>query len=184
MLTARAADWDRVWFGQPAFPARAARSRGDAAVVALAYGAGLRSAEIAAVRARDVRRADDGQALVRVGPSKTDQSGRAADTRSVPVRLAPAVLDLAARRPPAARLVGPRSPSQIRRRFRSAVRLVCDRPRLSSHSGRIGMASDMAADGRSDAAIMLAGGWKSPATMRHYASAARAEDVGRLRSGT
>lgn len=148
----------------------------DAALVGLA-GAGLRSGEIAALDAGDVEPAEGGSgAVVSVRRAKANQRGTLADCRPVPRPLCDPVLYAAAARPgPRAALIGPRSASQIGRRFRAAVR----GRGWSVHSGRRGMAAALAAAGLSDVAIMAAGGWRSAATVARYAASARAGDVAR-----
>ena len=47
--------------------------------------------------------------------------------------------------------------------------------RLTGHSGRVGLASELTARGASTADVMLAGGWKTARMVAHYAAGATAE---------
>ena len=47
--------------------------------------------------------------------------------------------------------------------------------RLTGHSGRVGLASELTARGASTADVMLAGGWKTSRMVAHYAAGATAE---------
>ena len=55
----------------------------------------------------------------------------------------------------------------------SALRQLRDR--LTGHSGRVGLASELTARGASTTETMLAGGWKTARMVAHYAAGATAE---------
>ena len=57
-------------------------------------------------------------------------------------------------------------PARRRGRFRS---------RVTAHSGRVGLASELTSRGASTTAVMLAGNWKSSRMVAHYAAGATAE---------
>ena len=47
--------------------------------------------------------------------------------------------------------------------------------RLTAHSGRVGLASELTARGASTTAVMLAGAWKTARMVAHYSAGATAE---------
>ena len=112
---------------------------------------GLRRSEAAAVEWRDVTPATtEGGILVTVRRSKTDQEGTAADVRYLKNGAAAAVLAL---RPAAAGI----------------------KARLTAHSGRVGLASELTARGASTTDVMLAEAWKTARMVAHYSAGASAE---------
>ena len=87
---------------------------------------------------------------------------------------AKAIRTVRADRPDAAptdRVVG-LSPVQIQRRFTAAARIEA---RLTAHSGRVGLASELPARGASTTEVMLAGNWKTARMVAHYSAGATAE---------
>ena len=46
---------------------------------------------------------------------------------------------------------------------------------MTTHSGRVGLASELTSRGASTPAVMLAGNWKSSRTVAHYSAGATAE---------
>ncbi len=153
----------------------AARARTDRAIVSLLFMGGLRRSEAAAVWA-DVSDADNSGLIVRLGASKTNQDGSAADSRYLKNGFAAAVRELRAAGPadPAAPVIG-LSAAQIGRRFQALARLAGIDGRITSHSGRIGLAVELTRRGAPTAAVQLAGGWKSGRMVAHYSSAVAAE---------
>ena len=75
---------------------------------------------------------------------------------------------------PSARVIG-LSPRQIGRRFTAAARAAGIEPRLTAHSGRVGLASELTARGASTSETMLAGNWKTSRMVAHYSAGATAE---------
>ena len=74
-----------------------------------------------------------------------------------------AIRTVRADRPDAAptdRVVG-LSPLQIQRRFTAAARAAGIEARVTAHSGRVGLASELTARGASTTEVMLAGNWKT-----------------------
>ena len=98
--------------------------------------------------------------LVRVRRSKTDQEGTAADVRDLKSGL---------RR---------RAPPVAFSAHRAAVRGAPGADiegRITGHSGRVGLASELTARGASTTETMLAGGWKTVRMVAHYSAAVTAE---------
>ena len=142
-----------------------ARRRGavDAAIAGLLFQGGLRRSEAAALTWADVSPATDVDGLlVRVRRSKTDQEGERADVRFLKNGPARAVWAL---RPPApddhALVLGGLNGQSIARRIAAAAKAAGIEKRISGHSGRVGLASELTARGASTTETMLAGGWKT-----------------------
>ena len=154
------------------------RGRLDAVIASLLFMGGLRRSEVAAVRWADVTDARDGDGvLLTVRTSKTDQEGDAADVRYLKNGGAHAIRTVRADRPNAAptdRVVG-LSPLQIQRRFTAAARAAGIAARVTAHSGRVGLASELTARGASTTEVMLAGNWKTARMVAHYSAGATAE---------
>ena len=108
--------------------------------------------------------------------SKTDQEGTAADVRYLKSGAAAAVLALRPAAPaPTARVFGGRTPQQLGRRFTAAAAAAGLHGRLTAHSGRVGLASELTARGASTTDVMLAGAWKTARMVAHYSAGATAE---------
>ena len=67
------------------------------------------------------------------------------------------------------------SPVQIQRRFSAAARAAGIEARVTAHSGRVGLASELTARGASTTEVMLAGNWKTARMVAHYSAGATAE---------
>ena len=63
----------------------------------------------------------------------------------------------------------------VQRRLQAAAVAAGVEHRLTGHSGRVGLASELTARGASTADVMLAGGWKTSRMVAHYAAGATAE---------
>ena len=130
------------------------------------------------MRWADVTDARDGDGvLLTVRTSKTNQEGDAADVRYLKNGVAKAIRTVRADRPDAAptdRVVG-LSPLQIQRRFTAAARAAGIEARVTAHSGRVGLASELTARGASTTEVMLAGNWKTARMVAHYSAGATAE---------
>ena len=154
------------------------RGRLDAVIAALLFMGALRRSEVAAVRWADVTDARDGDGvLLTVRTSKTNQEGDAADVRYLKNGAAKAIRTLRADRPDAAptdRVIG-LSPLQIQRRFTAAARAAGIAARVTAHSGRVGLASELTARGASTTEVMLASNWKTARMVAHYSAGATAE---------
>ena len=75
---------------------------------------------------------------------------------------------------PGERLI-PLSGPMVQRRLQAAAVAAGVEHRLTGHSGRVGLASELTARGASTADVMLAGGWKTSRMVAHYAAGATAE---------
>ena len=153
------------------------RGRVDLAIAGLSLHGGLRRSEIGQVRAADVAPAASvpGAVLVTVRTSKTNQDGSAADVRMVKNGPAGALRELVERADgPGERLI-PLSGPMVQRRLQAAAVAAGVEHRLTGHSGRVGLASELTARGASTADVMLAGGWKTSRMVAHYAAGATAE---------
>ena len=152
------------------------RGRLDAVIAGLLFMGGLRRSEVSALEWRDVTDARDGDGvLLTVRTSKTNQEGDAADVRYLKNGAAKAIRTLrAADAAPTDRVVG-LSPLQIQRRFTAAARAAGIEARVTAHSGRVGLASELTARGASTTEVMLAGNWKTARMVAHYSAGATAE---------
>ena len=152
------------------------RGRLDAVIASLLFMGGLRRSEVSALEWRDVSDARDGDGvLLTVRTSKTNQEGDAADVRYLKNGAAKAIRTLrAADAAPTDRVVG-LSPLQIQRRFTAAARAAGIEARVTAHSGRVGLASELTARGASTTEVMLAGNWKTARMVAHYSAGATAE---------
>ena len=105
-----------------------------------------------------------------------NQEGDAADVRYLKNGAAKAIRTLraAAAAAPTDRVIG-LSPLQIQRRFTAAARAAGIEARLTAHSGRVGLASELTARGASTTEVMLAGNWKTARMVAHYSAGATAE---------
>ena len=152
------------------------RGRLDAVIASLLFMGGLRRSEVAALRWADVTDASDGDGvLLTVRTSKTNQEGDAADVRYLKNGAAKAIRTLrAADAAPTDRVIG-LSPLQIQRRFTAAARAAGIEARVTAHSGRVGLASELTARGASTTEVMLAGNWRTSRMVAHYSAGATAE---------
>ena len=152
------------------------RGRTDAVIAGLLFMGGLRRAEVSALEWRDVADASDGDGvLLTVRTSKTNQEGDAADVRYLKNGAAKAICTLRDDDDaPTDRVIG-LSPIQIQRRFTAAAHAAGIEARLTAHSGRVGLASELTARGASTTEVMLAGNWKTARMVAHYSAGATAE---------
>ena len=154
----------------------ARRALEDAAIVSLAFCAGLRRSEIAALCWQDVTPAQwRGQLRVRVRAPKTNPEAARKDYRLLVGGFAAAVATLrTATVPASADRVVPLSGVQINRRLQALAERA-GIAGVSSHSGRRGMPSELVRRGASTAAVRQAGGWRNPRMVARYASAIAVE---------
>ena len=125
------------------------RGRLDAVIASLLFMGGLRRSEVSALEWRDVSDARDGDGvLLTVRTSKTNQEGDAADVRYLKNGAANAIRTL---------------------------RAAGIEARVTAHSGRVGLASELTARGASTTEVMLAGNWKTARMVAHYSAGATAE---------
>ena len=155
------------------------RGRTDAVIAGLLFMGGLRRSEVSALEWRDVSDAsgDGDGVLITVRTSKTNQEGDAADVRYLKNGAAKAIRTLRAADADAAptdRVIG-LGPLQIQRRFTAAAHAAGIEARVTAHSGRVGLASELTARGASTTEVMLAGNWKTSRMVAHYSAGATAE---------
>ena len=174
--------------GRETAAAAAARGRRDAAIVALAFCAGLRRSEIAALVWGDITpTARAGQLRVRVRASKANADGSPRGPAAARRPLRPRRRRRCARltESAAAERVVPLGPHQVNRRMQ-VLAAALGLEGVSSHSGRRGLASaSSSAAAPRPPPSRLAGGWRSAAMVARYASAIEVEDgaVARLFGG-
>ena len=155
----------------------AERGRVDAVIAGLLFMAGMRRSEVSALRWSDVVDATDGDGvLVRVRISKTNQEGEVNDVRFVKDGVARALRTLrAATSPEPAERVVPLSAQMIGLRFTAAAQAAGVERRVTAHSGRVGLASELTSRGASTTDVMLAENWKTSRMVAHYSAGATAE---------
>ena len=175
----------RTGRGMESATAAAERGAVDRVIAAVLFQGGLRRSEAAALCWGDIQDATDGRAvLVRVRRSKTDQTAEATDVRYLKNGCAAAVRQLrdyltirrSGLRPDATELVlGGLNGQSIGRRISAAASAAGIDGRITGHSGRVGLASELTARGASTTETMLAGGWKTARMVAHYSAGAAAE---------
>ena len=153
------------------------RGRLDAVITGLLFMAGMRRSEVSALRWADVADSTAGDGiLVTVRRSKTNQEGEVNDVRFVKDGVARALRTLrAATTPEPADRVVPLSAQTVGLRFTTAARAAGIESRVTAHSGRIGLASELTSRGASTTDVMLAGNWKTSRMVAHYSAGATAE---------
>ena len=157
-------------------PVARERGRLDAVIAGLLFMAGMRRSEVSALHWADVADAADGDGvLVTVRRSKTNQEGETTDVRFVKGGVARAIRTLrAAATPGPTDRVAPLSPKMVGLRFQAAAR-AAGVERVTAHSGRVGLASELTSRGASTTDVMLAGNWKTSRMVAHYSAGATAE---------
>ena len=133
-----------------------------------------RRSEVSALRWSDLVDADAGDGmLVAVRRSKTNPEG---DVRFVKDGVARAIraLRVATNPGPGDRVV-PLSPQMVGLRFAAAAKAAGLDRRVTAHSGRVGLASELTSRGASTADVMLAGNWKTSRMVAHYSAGATAQ---------
>ena len=149
-----------------------ARRRGqvDVALLSVLRDGLLRRSEALALRWGDVEIQEDGSARIHVLRSKTDPEAEGAVLYISP----DAAAALVAIMPEGFAVVDPSTPvfglsaSQIGRRVNAAAKAAGLGDGFTGHSGRVGMAQDLAAAGVELPALMNAGRWKSPKMPARY----------------
>ena len=152
----------------------ASRGRVDRALVGVLFQGGLRRSEAAALLWRDVQPGTEpGTMLITIRRSKTNQDGAASDIRLTKNGTA-AALD-AIRGADDALVFGGLSPQSINNRVQALARHAGLDARITAHSARIGLASELTRRGASTTEVMLAGNWKTSRMVAHYSAGATAE---------
>ena len=162
--------------GMESDPVALERGRLDAVIAGLLFMAGMRRSEVSALRWADVADAADGDGvLVTVRRGKTNQEGEVRDVRFVKGGVARALRTLQDAASPAPDdPVVPLSPQTVGLRFQAAAR-AAGVERVTAHSGRVGLASELTSRGASTTDVMLAGNWKTSRMVAHYSAGATAE---------
>lgn len=157
--------------------AAADRGRVDAVIAGLLFMAGMRRSEVSALRWKDLDEANDGGGiLVTVRRSKTDQEGAGNDVRFVKDGVERAIRTLRdTTNPEPGDRVVPLSPQAVGMRFTAAATAAGVERRVTAHSGRVGLASELTRRGASTTDVMRAGNWKTARMVAHYAAGATAE---------
>lgn len=149
----------------------------DGAIISHAFMGGLKRAEITALEWRDMTEGKDGSILVHVSKSKTDQEGKTADYQLLKGKCAQTISALRAHRNDSEneRVIGLEG-WMVNKRIQLAVKFAgLDYQQITSHSGRIGLACELAERGAEITSIDNAGGWKSPQMVIHYSRKAQTE---------
>ena len=152
--------------------ARAARRRGqvDVALLSVLRDGLLRRSEASVLRWGDVEIQDDDSARIQVRRSKTDREAEGAVLYIGPEATAALVVIM----PEGFAVVDPSTPvfglsaSQIGRRVNAAAKAAGLGEGFTGHSGRVGMAQDLAAAGVELPELMTAGRWKSSRMPARY----------------
>ena len=142
----------------------------DGVIVALVFHGALRRSEVAALRWVDVDLyAGDDIVVVRVPLPKTNPAEDGGDVRQLIGSCAVALrrLHAAAGPAPADSVIG-LGVHQINRRFAAACAAAGLEGRRTLHSGRVGLAVELAARGASTRDLQRAGGWKDAGTVARY----------------
>ena len=146
----------------------------DRVIVASLFLGGLRRSEVVALTWGDVDLSSEEHVLLKVTTSKINQSGDALDIRFINNHGAYAFRDLRKFRhleTDTDRVV-PLNPNTVDNRFKACCAAVGLEGLYSSHSGRIGLASELSARGAPITEIARAGNWRSADMVIHYAKRA------------
>ena len=120
---------------------------------------------------------DVGRSRRMLRTSKTNQDGGAVDIRYLKNGAAAALRKLREHRSPddSDLVFDGLSAQSIGNRFGAAAAAAGIETRLTAHSGRVGLASELTARGASATETMLAGNWKTARMVAHYSAGAAAE---------
>ena len=154
------------------------RAELDRVILTLLFMAAMRRSEVAAVTWADVEYSENDLAFVEVRKSKANQFAERGDIRVVKGIGVDALKALRTRREkeaPTERIV-PLIGKTINGRFQRMCKNAGLHGKYTSHSGRIGLASELSARGAPITAIAKAGGWKSADIVIHYANKTRKEE--------
>lgn len=146
-----------------------ARQRGmvDIALCRVLRDALLRRSECAALCWGHLTRLDGGAATVLIERSKTDQEGEG-QSRFLSVQTVKALDAIRPEEASAAASIFGLNAAQIGKRVAAAASAAGLGEGFNGHSGRVGMAQDLAASGAELPALMQAGGWKSSQMPARY----------------
>ena len=147
-------------------PAARRRCRVDLALVHVLSDAGLRRAEAAALRWRDLTREGDGSGRVYIARSKSDPAGEGAVVAIT--RRAMDYLDAIREGAPGDALVFALGGRQLARRVKAAAAAAGLGGGFSGHSGRVGMARRMIRNGAPTTTALQQGRWKEVRMLARY----------------
>ena len=142
----------------------------DRAILTLLFMAAMRRSEVADLRWEDVDFKSDEFVYVSVKSSKTNRFGEREDIRVLSNRGALALRDLRIHRSRESgrdRIV-PYTGNTVNARFQACCKSIGLEGQYTSHSGRIGLASELCARGAPPQSVAIAGGWKSLKMVVHY----------------
>ena len=142
----------------------------DRAMVTLLFMGAMRRSEVSRAVWQDIDFSHKEFVYIAVPKSKTNQHGEREDVRVLSKRGAQVIRDLRAVRSgdsPADRVI-PLTDMTINVRFKKCCSSIGLKGRYTSHSGRIGLASELCARGAPIQAVALAGGWESADMVIHY----------------
>ena len=146
------------------------RGRLDRVIVTLLFMAAMRRSEVGRLIWEDIDFTQNELVYVAVKQSKTNPHGEQEDIRVLSKRGAQALRDLRSDRehePLSARVV-PLTGVSINRHFKKCCKSIGLEGQYTSHSGRIGLASELCARGAPIQAVAVAGGWRSMDMVIHY----------------
>ncbi len=136
----------------------------------------MRRSEVSALRWADVADSPAGDGiLVTVRRSKTNQEGETKDVRFVKDGVARALRTLQADTSPEPDDPVVPLPQMVGLRFTAAAAAAGVESRVTAHSGRVVLASELTSRGASATDVMLAGNWKTSRMVAHYSAGATAE---------
>ena len=142
----------------------------DRAIVTLLFMGAMRRSEVARAVWQDVDFTHEDLVYVSVPRSKTNQHGEREDVRVLSKRGAQALRDLRTARSNESlsdRVIA-LTDITINVRFKRCCKSIGLKGRYTSHSGRIGLASELCARGAPIQAVAIAGGWESADMVIHY----------------
>lgn len=148
------------------------RGKVDIALISTMRDALLRRSEAVALTWADIEFRDDGNALVTIRRSKTDQEGTGA-VQFIGSDAAAALMDI---RPDdedeaaiaAQSVFGLQTGEAVLRRIRAAAKAAGLKGEFKGHSPRVGMAIDLVEAGASTTDLMVVGRWKAARMPAHY----------------
>ena len=146
-----------------------ARARGDTNVAAVraSHDCLLRASEAVALHWKDLTKNPDGSGLIYVASSKTDQAGEGAHQYISPDTVK--ALERIRRDAGQDDRIFDFVPRTLSRRIKAECAAAGLEGRYTGHSGRVGMAMDLVADGAAEPEVMEAGRWRTRSMVRRYA---------------
>ena len=146
------------------------RGRLDRVIVTLLFMGAMRRSEVSRAVWRDIDFTHDDFVYVTIPRSKTNPLGEREDIRVLSKRGAQVLRELRQIRAlePLSAHVVPKSGMSINIRSKKCCKSIGLQGQYTSHSGRIGLASELCARGAPIQAVAVAGGWRSMDMVIHY----------------